>query len=53
MTNPIPTIAVGSSKAAYELFKPTKDSSGKTTTLAEQALNINTRDALSLNVTSR
>ena len=53
MTNPIPTAIVGSSKAAYELFKPTKDSSGKTTTLAEQALNINTRDALSLNVTSR
>jgi len=39
MTNPIPTAIVGSSKAAYELFKPTKDSSGKTTTLAEQALN--------------
>lgn len=35
------------------LFKPTITESGKTTTFAEQVVNINTRDALSLNVTSR
>lgn len=53
MTNPLPTAMVGSAKAGYELLKSQKDSLGRTTTLAEQALNINTRDALSLNVTSR
>lgn len=49
MTNPICTAIVGT----HELLKPIKDSSGRTTTLAEQTLNISTRDALSSNITYR
>lgn len=41
-------------KFSYDLFKPQiNEATGEATTLAEQAVNINTRDALSLNVTSR
>lgn len=50
LLNPIASsVVIGGKK----LFEPTTTESGKTTTFAEQAVNINTRDALSLNVTSR
>lgn len=50
LLNPIASsVVIGGKK----LFEPTTTEYGKTTTFAEQAVNINTRDALSLNVTSR
>lgn len=50
LLNPIASsVVIGGKK----LFEPTTTESGKTTTFAEQVVNINTRDALSLNVTSR